>query len=460
MDATRPASYDLSDYLSALRRSWWLALLVALGGVVLAAGFTLTQEKLYQSAASVLVQPTGVTDTNVAGGRTKGEINLDTEAQLVKSTEVSADAGKLMRSTRQPRQLAKRVSVTVPPNTSVLVITYSEHTPRGAQAGAHAFAEAYLANRNESAKAELTGQYNTMDRKIKQVSADLSAIDGRITGDKTADKQADLDSRRTNLTNQLNALTSRFNQLATTTVNGGKIISDADLPNRAVKPNTALNLGSGALTGLVLGVGFALGRERFDRKVRRGIDLPRRADVALLAELPVIGAAFEPLTEPGRIFARLRNEIVAATSHRVLVVTGAAEGPGAGLVAAQLAGAFQHAGNDTELITDYATDAGGQLQVEPVRRRVEELRGRAEYVIIEAPSTAASADAQSLASLADAALVVVELRRTTHAQVLDAAEQLRRVDTVLLGGLVTPKLPARPAEPVQVKAEAAQAART
>ena len=60
--------------------------------------------------------------------------------------------------------------------------------------------------------------------------------------------------------------------------------------------------------------------------------------------------------------------------------------------------------------------------------------------MIEAPSTATSADAQSLASLADAAILAVELRRTRRPEVADAAEQLRRVGTPLLGAVVLPRL--------------------
>src|SRR5262249_1607751 len=83
------------------------------------------------------------------------------------------------------------------------------------------------------------------------------------------------------------------------------------------------------------------------------------------------------------------------------------------------------------------------------------LRGQAEYVVIEAPSTAASADAQSLASLADAAIIAVELRRTTHVEVLDAAEQLRRVGTPLLGAVVMPRLVAE-AETVRTRSSASR----
>jgi len=68
------------------------------------------------------------------------------------------------------------------------------------------------------------------------------------------------------------------------------------------------------------------------------------------------------------------------------------------------------------------------------------LRRQAGYIVIEAPSTSSSADAQSLASLADAAILAVELRRSKRPALLDAAEQLSRVGTKLLGAVVLPKL--------------------
>jgi capsular polysaccharide biosynthesis protein len=442
MDVTRPATYDLSDYLGMMRRNWWLALLATVLGLAVAGGVTFAQDKLYQSSVSVLVKPTGVQDTNVVGGRTKGDINLDTEAQLVNSTTVAADAGKLLYSTEQPRQLARRVSVEVPPNTSILVISYADFSPQAAQAGAHDFAEAYLANRNASAKAELNNQYDSLEHKINEINADLSAA---VTSHK-----ADQDSRKQNLTNQLNTLTGRLNQLSTATINGGKIISDAELPTQATKPSIPINLGSGTITGLVLGISIALCRERFDRKIRLGIDLPRRTGVPLLTELGDIDKTYDPQTDCGRAFARLRNEISIVLRGRpaedsdgkcrVIVVTSVSPGTAATLVATNLASAFTHAGHNVSLITQHAADTAGHVQLEAVRQDLERQRAEAEYVIIEAPSTATSADAQGLASFADAAVMVVELRRSTHAEVLDAVIQLRRVNTPLLSGVAVTRL--------------------
>jgi hypothetical protein len=96
--------------------------------------------------------------------------------------------------------------------------------------------------------------------------------------------------------------------------------------------------------------------------------------------------------------------------------------------------------NLSVVTTGGTASAGGLLQSQALRDTLATLRERAAYVVVEAPSTATSADAQSLASLADAAIVAVELRRTRNTEVADAADQLRRVGTPLLGAVVLPRL--------------------
>jgi hypothetical protein len=90
--------------------------------------------------------------------------------------------------------------------------------------------------------------------------------------------------------------------------------------------------------------------------------------------------------------------------------------------------------------TGGAATAAGLMQSQRLRDTLETLRRQAGYIVIEAPSTSSSADAQSLASLADAAILAVELRKARRPALLDAAEQLRRVGTPLLGAVVMPRL--------------------
>jgi Mrp family chromosome partitioning ATPase len=90
--------------------------------------------------------------------------------------------------------------------------------------------------------------------------------------------------------------------------------------------------------------------------------------------------------------------------------------------------------------------ATGLLQSEGARGVLSALGRRARYVVVEAPSTASGADAQSLARAADAALLVVETGRTRHSQVADATMQLDRVGIKLLGTVVVPRLRPRDLE--------------
>jgi hypothetical protein len=92
------------------------------------------------------------------------------------------------------------------------------------------------------------------------------------------------------------------------------------------------------------------------------------------------------------------------------------------------------------ITTGGVATAAGLMQSQRLRDTLQTLRNQAGYVVIEAPSTSSSADAQSLASLADAAILAVELRRSRRPALLDAAEQLRRVGTPLLGAVVLPRL--------------------
>jgi len=210
------------------------------------------------------------------------------------------------------------------------------------------------------------------------------------------------------------------------------------------------------------------------------------------------------------VFNRLRNEVLAGLGPgaQVLVVSGASPGPASALVAANLAVALARTGSEVALVgahlpenlvddaplarifgvaptpglsevlagrvsladaaqraprhpylrvitTGGAATAAGLMQSQALRETLDALRAQAQYVVVEAPSTATSADAQSLASLADGAILTVELRRARRPQLVDAADQLHRVATPLLGAVVLPKLSAKrttgPAAPPPVR---------
>jgi uncharacterized protein involved in exopolysaccharide biosynthesis/Mrp family chromosome partitioning ATPase len=494
------SSADVSHYLGVFRRHWWIALLAT--GAGLGGGVAVTQAlpKVYESSTSVLVQAVDQ-DTNASGGRTKGAVNLDTEAQLVGSGAVAVKAAELLRTTRSPIDLAKDVSVEVPANTTVLVIDFKANTPQDAQAGSHAFAEAYLRNRQDTAQNGLNGQIKTLNDKVRQLTAALSGINTRLSrAAKDSPDASNLLSLRNNSQNQLNSLTGKLNELTTTTVGAGNIISDARLPDTPTSPNPMVNLATGGMVGLLIGLLLAFARERFDRRLRNSSDVRDRGRMPVLATLderttPHFDDVLQPYGAGGRVFNRLRNEVLASLQpgDQVIVVTGASRGSAATLVSANLAAALARTGSDVVLIgahlpdsvvdaaplarmlgvsatpglsdllagrvslaralqrtpripslrvitTGGAAAAAGLIQSQRLKDTLETLRQQGGYIVIEAPSTSSSADAQSLASLADAAILAVELRKARRPALLDAYEQLRRVGTPLLGAVVLPRL--------------------
>jgi Mrp family chromosome partitioning ATPase len=80
--------------------------------------------------------------------------------------------------------------------------------------------------------------------------------------------------------------------------------------------------------------------------------------------------------------------------------------------------------------------ADALLQTRSPRKLIEELLATASYVVIEAPATADSPDAQTLANVAELAVIVVELGQTGAGEVLDACAQFESMGTPVLGAVV------------------------
>src|SRR5436305_426782 len=182
------------------------------------------------------------------------------------------------------------------------------------------------------------------------------------------------ETKRSTIVHQVNSPAGRLNELATTTVSDGQIIRDADLPSLPSRPNKLLNLASGAMIGLLLGVAAGLLRERLDKRVRRASDLPRRADVPVIASVPArmrprLDDVVAPFGTGGRTFNRLRNEVLAsmpppltgdaraALAGQVVVVAGASRGAASTVVAANLAAAFARTGAETVFVSAHLPDS-------------------------------------------------------------------------------------------------------
>lgn len=488
----RPASDSgqVADYGAMLRRRWWVLLLGGLIGLLLAVEVLVLSSKTYVSTAAVLVLPTGVDTTSSATGRTNSEINLDTEAQLITSVDVATRAQALLKVPDEPRDLATDVSVAVPPNTSILQVSYSAATPEDAQRSAQAFAQAYLDVRDLTATNKLKAQAKILQDQIAVVQRNLATAASKTAAlPESSPDRAIAAANQQVLVNQYSQLNAQLSPLLGTDVVPGRFITGARLPTAPTDPNPKIYLPSGLMLGLLLGLGFATLLQRVDKRVHSEADLRTTSGLPVLSTVPIarlssIAAGMEAHSSAaGQAFRRLRNLLVSKYpgSGQIVLVAGVSRGVSGSLVAANLASTLARSGSDTVLVcadlrsrsslplvgleedkglaevllgtTDLGkvrravpglprlqvigpglADAEEWVQSETLVQTLQQLQQeRSAFVIVEAPPTSTSADAQALASLADVVILAVEGRHTLRRDVVDAVSEFDRVNAEVLG---------------------------
>jgi Mrp family chromosome partitioning ATPase/capsular polysaccharide biosynthesis protein len=481
----------LSDYLTVVKRQWSVVLACVLVGSGLAVGYLAVAPEEFTARTSILVTQT--TQDSGSNAPRAAQINLDTEAQLLRSTDtVTAVADLLDVSSDEMGGLADRMTVTVPPNTEILTISYVGPTAQAARDGAAAFGEAYLDLRRASVEAGLAAEAEALKVRVESVTTQLEEItEAAERLDEGSPERAAVDERIVQLNTQLASLANQQSRLQSTTVTPGRVITEANLPRSPSSPDQLLSLAAGVLLGLLGGLGLAALRDRSDDCIRTEQDLERRTTVPAVAVLtqPVDDRDVVLVTgveNDSRAYGRVRNQVTSSlegSRRPTVVVTGIRRG--CGPVAANVAASLARLGEDVVLLcadafgrtaedllgerpraglaevlngtatveraarplpglptlrvlgpgTD-AQQADALLQTKSLRRLVDELALSAAYVVIEAPPTALSAAAQTLAPVAEAALLVVDQGVTTAREVADAQAQFGTMRRPVLGAVL------------------------
>lgn len=379
--STDVGGVDLADYGSRLRRRWWAIALGVPLGVLAGLGFWTVQTPQYVSSTSVLVLPTPEGAANTVGGRTNGQINLDTEAQLVRSAQV-ADAVQDILDVQLPTGvLRSNVNVTVPANSQVLTIEFTATTAQGAQAGAAAYAQAYLDQRLENTEADiaksvevLTAQLTTLREQLDEASATLAGLE-----DGSSDRDL-VEAQRSILVAQITDVSNRVSPLAATTVDPGRVITEATAPPAPSSPVLSLDLGAGLMTGLLLGLAVAVLADRADHRIRRASDISRHSHLPVLADVRLsAGTSLMTGREHAATFDLLRNSVIGSNpTVQVLQVAGLGGETATEVTAVQLAQSLSRASHEVTLvIADSASSLPEQTQSAGVPGLVDVIRGHA-----------------------------------------------------------------------------------
>jgi len=480
-------------------RYWWLPFLgLAIGAL---GGWTLTasQSEVYASTTSVLVlsPPQGVT---LSSGRANGDVNMDTEIQLARSNQVAATAHALLRSTEDVEAVRDRLSVTVPPNTRILSIGFKDATPESAQQGSHAFAQAYITERTSQSKADVSAQGEALSKQIAALNARLVQVTGKIAAlEANSPDRALAEAEQSILVNSLSNLNQRLAPLTADLPAGGTIINDAQRPARPSSPIPVMNIGGGAMLGLLVGLGLALLAGRRDDLVRGANDVETRAGQPVLASIHGLGRHKVPFgivagRTGGQDFDRLRLHLDASASAKSSVlVCGSTSGRATSFVAANLATSQARTGRRVTLVcVDPDSRIPEILELEGTRGLADVLRGEADlaavvqdardvpglrvvapgrdlqlafenvprhrvariaqafmerdWVVVETAPVIEGVEAEELAQYFDTVVVVVEGGRSRVSQVTRSFAALDQVGAHVSGAVVVPDLSHAPTQ--------------
>lgn len=501
--ASEVSGWDVERYLRPLHRHRWLLAMCALGGLALGVAHSVVTAPVYTSAVKVQVAPTTIPNlqasVNSVNTRTNQPINLDTEAQIVTSASVATIAQQLLNTATPVGALLRRVSVTVPPNSSILRIACTAHSSQAAQRCANAFGAAYLRNRTSVEQASLGAE-------IAATTVALDSARGALQHQSqvvidapqhTAAKNYAL-ALQVSMQTEVNALDAQIDQFTTTVADPGRVVAQAS-PGVTSKTQRAIVPVNGLVLGVLVGLASIFGIERFRLTVRNG-DALRGVGVPLIAEIPAargLGTA-----------ARRRRETIARSrfEQRLASVVTGALGPGGGVVylaqvspgqaacdiAADLARTLASVRHTVEVIrsagSTRAALAAGEPErarvpagvpgsriatpsvgwpsswntnppIEPtraapralprpaveemhesvlvrVRRQLAEARTKARFVIIDADAATTDPNAYLLAGLTNASVLVIDPRRTSREDLRDVVDQITVTPSRLLGAII------------------------
>lgn len=420
---------------ATLRRQWWLVMIGAVLGLAVGSGLTLLSSPSYSASSTLFVTGQSATD----------EPTTAYEANLLAVQKAKTYAG-LVTSDRVAQEATDALSRNTPPMTPP--VTAAEI--RGAVT---ATAQTDTALINVSVTAASPDRARVIVRAVANASLNLiGEVEQSGRGDNTFPVRV-------------------------------TVVGPEDRSGELVSAAPYIDVLFGLVVGLILGIGAALLRSRFDTGSRSAAELESTTGLQVVGEVgtdPAIAAGSlavldDPDSEFARSVRRLRSGLLVTLDDAApasVLVTSAMAGEGRSVIAANLAAAVAQTGRDVVLVaaggthdsiaTSFQTDTvpglaevlkgthrvedvlvsrcDGRLSVLVTGAEVEDTRdlvasprmtalirefvSAGRFVVVDAPSLDGSGEAEFLAASSAAVLLVSRFRRTPAIKLRTAASAL------------------------------------
>jgi capsular polysaccharide biosynthesis protein len=258
----------LDPYRRAVRRHPVLVILVMLVTIAVAVAWTQTRSHEYEATAQILVTPQA-DDPTTSGLPILTESvdptgTLQTAATILRSSRAVALAARELGNGVTVASLRDSLLVEPQGNSSIVGVTGTAPTAAGAAEIANAYADAALAARQTTLRAQV-------DQKLAGIEAREQAID-----DPTSAAAAALAGQISTLQAIREGQDPNFSML-----------QRAEAPASATGTSSVMIIVLAVIVGFVLGVAAALAVEQLSRRVRDEEELTDLAPLPVLARVPV-----------------------------------------------------------------------------------------------------------------------------------------------------------------------------
>ena len=406
--------------------------------------------------------------------------------------EIEAAAEVFSIDSAEARAVSELIEVVVPSDSRILVFTASAGTAVRAQQLAEATAHAYLDFRRDEGLSATNLAREQLVARESQLIEELDELTGGVVAPDGQPSYREISKRE-----ELAGIGAKLANIDSISIDPGEVLNDAGLPtSKSGIPGIAGPV-SGALLGLLGGLGIAFVLDRRDDRLRSaGVELTAMG-LQVLGTVPVGGGLFrcgsgsaiaEINTPGGEAYRRVQGSLLFNLDEHdksTLLVAGTNNPHSSTTVAANLAAAAARSGRRTLLVGadlrrpslherfDIENTVGlsdvlagrvaisvaiqtlpsiPNLQILPAGTAVESparllqsddfgrlvSSARAEFdlVVFEAPPVLQVADAIDLARLCEGAVLVIEPSRATRSGVAESVEQLRLVGADVVGTVV------------------------
>ena len=247
-------SSELGDYLRFTRRNLPLLVSCVVVGLVVGIGYNALSPNQYTSVSSIALAPLPTHIDSDPESTGTDYVTIDTDGQLVLSRRA---VHAVAESTGQaPSVVRDEIAVTASPLSSVLHIAITAPNAQTAQIGAQTAARALLSTRRDLIVESEKPQVALLEKQLAELERQLQQTFHGVVD--TAQAQV--------LNDQIQTLRQRLNEARAGQRSAGEIIAAAELPLHANGANSTIPITSGALLGLLAGVGFATLAERLRRR--------------------------------------------------------------------------------------------------------------------------------------------------------------------------------------------------